>query len=326
MNFFEFKKNLESGEIFPIYLIEGEDAYFRNLALNMAKSRFVQEPSVNYASFEGEALKDASVFSSFISSLSAYPFMSPKRMTVVAEYYPNRDSVKSLSKVFSDGIAVDTILVIVNSKRDEGVKKLPSVCVVDCKKGDSSTLARWVKGTCEREGVQISLETAKILCEYCLSDMSRISTETSKLISYAFDKKVIENEDLDELVYRDSEYKIYEMTGYISERNIDKALEVIFELLAKGETEQRLLISIYNYFRRLLHVAISSMTDSELAEAFGIKEIAVKKTRAQAGAFRIIALKKAVDVLQDADFNFKSGKTDITREFYLSLFKILLGK
>jgi hypothetical protein len=57
-----------------------------------------------------------------------------------------------------------------------------------------------------------------------------------------------------------------------------------------------------------------------------IKEIAIKKAKEQASKFKITALKKAVDVLEDADFNFKSGKRDITSEFYLSLFKILLNE
>lgn len=326
MNFFEFKKSLESGESFPVYLIEGEDAYFRASALNALKSRFCSEPSLNVSSFEGDSLKDSANFSELLSSITAYPFMSEKRLTAVSEYYPNKDAVKTLSKMISDGVTSLCVFAIVNSKTDENLKKLPSVCVVECKKGEPSTLARWVKGTCEKEGITIDFETAKLLCEYCLSDMARISTETQKLISYAFDKKVIDKDDLELLIYQDSEYKIYEMTDYIAKRQTDKALKVVFELLNKGENEQRLLISIYNYFRRLLHVSISSMSSIELAGVFGVKEFAIKKAKEQASAFKITSLKKAVDVLEDADYKFKSGKTDIGNEFYFSLFKILLRK
>ncbi len=326
MKFIEFKKKLEEGEVFPVYLIEGEDAYFRSLALNALKSKLVTEPSVNYVKFEGDELKDSSVFSDFLASLTAYPFMSEKRMTVATDYFPNAEGMKELSKLISSGVTDLSVLVIVNSKADASLKKLPKVCVVECKKGDKATLARWVKGTCEREGVSIDLETAGTLCEYCLLDMARISTETSKLISYAFNKKVIERKDLDELIYRDSEYKIYEMTSCIAKKEVDKALEIIFELVSKGEPEQMLLISIYNYFRKLLHVAISSMTEGELMEVFKMEDWQLKRTKTQASAFKITALKKAVDVLEDADYKFKSGKSDISSEFYLSLFKILLGK
>ncbi len=327
LNFLEFKKKLESGEIFPIYLIEGEDAYFRALAVNALKSNLVSEPSVNLVKFDGDGFKDASLFAEFLASLSAYPFMSRKRMTLVNNFYPVKEQLKRIADLVNEGVTCDSVLVIVNDKRDEGVKKLPNLCVVDCKKGDKITLSRWVKGTCEREGVQIDLETAGKLCEYCLLDMARISTETSKLVSYALDKRTITGEDLDLLIYRDSEHKIYTLTDFVAKRQVDKALEIVYDLLAKGENEQSLLISIYNYFRKLFHASISSLPEEQLLKALGVREEwQLKKIKTQASAFKITALKKAVDILQDADFKFKSGKSDLTSEFYLSLFKILLKK
>ncbi len=325
MNFSLLKKSLESGENFPVYLVEGEDAYFRASALKALKLFYVNEPSINFASFDGENLKDFAQFSDFLISLTSYPFMSEKRMTAVHEYYPSKDAVKKISELISSRKTESSVLVIVNEKMDENLKKLPSVCVVECKKGDANLLARWVKGTCEREGVSIELETASILCEYCLCDMARISTETEKLICFALNKKIIEKNDIHELVYQDSEYKIYEMTDFIAKKRIDKAMTIVNELLSKGETEQRLLLSIYNYFRRLLHVAISSLNEAEIAKAFNIKEFAVKKIKAQASTFKKIALKKAVDVLEEADYKCKCGRADIGNEFYLALFKILLG-
>lgn len=128
------------------------------------------------------------------------------------------------------------------------------------------------------------------------------------------------------MVYRDTEYKIYEMTDFIAKKNTGKALEIIFELINKGEPPQKLLTSIYYYFRRLLHVAISSMDDLELSKAFGIKEFAVKKARQQSSYFKKISLKRAVDVLEDADYKFKSGKIDVDQAFYASLFRILLAE
>ena len=104
-----------------------------------------------------------------------------------------------------------------------------------------------------------------------------------------------------------------------------KALEIIFELQNKGEPKQKLLTSIYYYFRKLLHVAISDLSDAELAKVFNVKDFAVKKLKQQAEKFRKISLKKAVDFLAEADYSFKSGKTDIGNQFYLSLFKILLS-
>ena len=325
MNFVELKKDFENGKVFSVYLLEGEDAFFREKALDFLKKGLVSEPSVNLVNFSGESLKDINVEAEFFSSVTAFPFMSLKRMSVIKEFYPKQDFIKKLQKLIDDGSLESSAIVFVNEKNSDTIKKLSNVCVVSCDKADATTIARWVKGTCEKDGVLITLQTASLLAEYCLCDMVRVATETEKLISYAFNKKVIEKEDLELLVYRDSEHKIYEMTDYIAKKQVGKALEIIFELQNKGEPKQKLLTSIYYYFRKLLHVAISDLSDAELAKVFNMKDFAVKKLKQQAEKFRKISLKKAVDFLAEADYSFKSGKTDIGNQFYLSLFKILLS-
>ena len=62
------------------------------------------------------------------------------------------------------------------------------------------------------------------------------------------------------MVARDTEYKVYEMTDYIAKRKFDMALTVIKDMMSKGETAQRILTAVYNYYRRLLHCAISNIS------------------------------------------------------------------
>jgi dGTPase len=50
------------------------------------------------------------------------------------------------------------------------------------------------------------------------------------------------------MVARDTEYKIYEMTDYIGKQKFDKALEILLDMLGKGEPPARIITSLYNYF------------------------------------------------------------------------------
>ena len=90
--------------------------------------------------------------------------------------------------------------------------------------------------------------------------------------------------------------------------------------------EAFVLSYIYNYFRRLLHVAISDMPNAEIADAFGVKEYAVAKMKQQALMFKKKALKNAVDMLCMADYNIKSGLADGENYSYLTIFKIMTEK
>ena len=41
MKYAEFKNGLESGDVFSVYLFEGEDAFFRERGLSLLKNKFV---------------------------------------------------------------------------------------------------------------------------------------------------------------------------------------------------------------------------------------------------------------------------------------------
>lgn len=320
MKFSEFKNGLENGDNrSSIYLFEGDDAYFRERGLSVLKKRFLSEPSLNLSLFNGA---DFSV-SEFASSLEAYPFMSEKRLTVIREFYPKKGSCAPLDS-FAENPAESCMLIILNEKVCDYLKKLSNVCVVDCSKADISVLTRWIKATCHSSGVEIKAETASTVANFCLCDMTRISNETEKLISYAGNGGVIDDFAVSLLVPRDSEYKIYEMTDYISKKKFDLAYSVICDMLGKGETPQRIISSVYNYFRRLLFAAISAKTPTELSKTFGIKEYAATKTIAQAKMFKIRALKKTVDMLTDYDYRIKSGLIDSDEAMWISVFAIMI--
>ena len=319
MKFTDLKKSLDDGESFSVYLIEGEDAYFRTSAVKSIKDKFIEAPEINFVSFDGETLD----VSEFTASLSALPFMSKKRMTAVREFYPKADGIKGGFKDFLSAPPAESLLVVVNEKPCESLKKYPSVCVIDCQKADEVTLARWIIAYLKKRSVEISFDTAKDLAEYCKRDMTRIKNESEKLCDLVGAGGTVLKEVVCDNVYRDAEYKIYEMTEHIGKKNFDGAIAVVNDMLYKGEPPQRIMVSIYNYFRRMLFIKISGMTDGELAEYFGIAEYAVKKAREQASKIGAKALKKAIDRLAESDFSVKTGKTDEFNAMWLNIFGIM---
>lgn len=320
LRYSDFKKQLNDGEYFSIYLLEGEDAFFREHSLDDVVSKFVQEKDLNYVCFDGGDFN----FDDLISSIDLLPFMSEKRVTAIKEFYPDKKQIEKL-KSFLDNPPSDSVLVIVNSMACDALKKFENVHIVDCGKAEPSVINKWINVKCASRGVQALNEASKLIAEYCLYDMSRIENEVLKLCDYVGVDGVIDEEVTNAMVTKDTEYKIYELTEMIGKKKFSDALLVINELLSKGETLQRLLVSLYNYFRRLLHIAISNSEPQELASLLGIKEFAVKKAKEQARMFKVKALKDAVDVLTDADYSFKSGKLDIDNAFWLTTFKIMMG-
>ena len=320
LKYTEFKKNLDDGKISSIYLFEGEDAYFRERGLSLLKDKMLTEPDINFAVFNGDKLDQREL----MSSLNAYPFLSQYRLTLIREFYPKKSELSNEFKAYLGCPIQNSVLIIVNEKPCEVFSNFNAVNVVDCSKSDATTISRWIKAKCISAGISIDLETANLLANYCGLDMTRVDNETEKLICYAMEQKLINRSDVESLVNKSTEYKIYQMTEFIGKRQFDDALLVIQDMLSKGETLQHILTSVYNYFRRLLHISISAKTDQQNAHMLGIKDFAVKKAREQSKLFTRRALKKAVDMLVDTDFLIKSGGVvDGDNRIWLTIFSIM---
>lgn len=318
LKFEELKMEIEGGKISPVYLLVGEDAFFRGRAINLLLDKLVVEPSINFTKFESKDLD----IDELLSAFSIYPFMSEKRLILIEEFYPTKDQALKL-KEFLNSPPDYSVLVISNEKENATLKSLPFTTIVDCGKADSTTIVRWIKATVSERGAEIEFESAKLLADYCLLDMTRVQTETEKLLAYVDYKDKITNEIIELMISKDTDYKIYEMTDCIGKKDFAGALEIITDLLRKEDNALGIISGVYRHFRRLLHVAISGQDNGTLAKNFGIKEYAVEKMRVQAKKFKPKNLKKAVDMLIDADYKIKSGEKNIVGATWGSIFEIM---
>ena len=283
MKFVHFKKSLEEG-VSPIYLFDGEEEYFKERGEEMLKERFLSEPSLNYSAFHGENLKGAAL-SSLVVAAESFPFMSEKRIVKVTNLYPSEKEYETYLSGYFDRPSESTILLIVNSSQPKGkvydLKKAPNVTRVDCSKADDETILRWIYAQFRRAGIAIDTECCERILEYCLGDMSRIAGETEKLLSYGAKDKKIGPDAVDAVVYRDTDYKIYEMSNAIGAKNYGKYLSILGELAERGIDAMAVLNSLCAYFRSLFELSLMNKTDAEAAAALGMKEYAVKMNRRQ---------------------------------------------
>ena len=256
MKFVMFKKSLEEG-VSPIYLFDGEEEYFKERGEDMLKERYLSEPSLNYTSFNGENLKGSEMIS-LVRAAESFPFLSEKRLVKAVDFYPTEKEYESYLKSYFENPQESTILLIMNSRAPKGkvmdLKKIKTVTHVDCSKADDETVMRWIFTQFKRAGISVDAECCERIARYCLSDMSRVAGETEKLKAYALQGGVITAQVVDDVVYRDTDYKMYELTGAIARKNYTAYLSVMNELLAKGVDEMNILNGVCNYFRTLFEI------------------------------------------------------------------------
>jgi DNA polymerase-3 subunit delta len=317
----DFKKFTEENGAQPIYLFEGEEGYFREGGERLIKSRFLQDATLDYATFDGSTLKGNKI-SSLVAAVNCFPFISQKRVVKVTEFYPTEEEYQTYLKDLFENPPDYSILLIVNApKKTDGKKtsdtgkkavlsKNKNVTFVDCARSDEETVKKWIYVTCKRAGIMADGITCGKISSYCLGDMSRISKETEKLLLYCQAKGVsrLTDEIVDEVVYPDSEYKIYELSNAVSRKNYGEYVKIMNELSAKGFDETALLATLAAHFKGVYEVSIMKGSDAEIAAALGLREFAVKKNREQAKSFgreRLAYLYKSVF---EAISGFKCGE------------------
>ncbi len=302
MKYINFKKFTDENGAQPIYLFEGEETYFRERGESMLKTRYLQEETLDYAAFDGAALKGEKL-KTLVDSVSCFPFISEKRIVRVTEFYPTEKDYDFYLKPLFEDPPLGSILLIINSGKGKAgtavLAKKPNVTYVDCARSDEETIKKWIYVTCKRVGVYADGITCGKIASYCVFDMSRIANETEKLLGYCAAEGIerLTDEIVENLVYPDAEYKIFELSKALAAKNHSAYFRVVKDLSTRGYNETQLLSSLAGYFRSLYETSLCKGGDKEVAAALGISEFIARKNREQAAKFgkdRLLTLYNAV--------------------------------
>lgn len=325
MKYTELKNSIAEGAS-NVYLLEGDDAYFRINGEKQIKSAFLEMPELNFTSLEGDALKGGNL-NSLVSALKNYPFMAPKRIVKVIEFYPSESEYETYLKPLFDDFPPDSILIIVNVGGKKGVdlKRKKQVAYIDCSKSDADTVAKWVYITMRRAGVNISAEASGAVADYCLCDMSRVSVETEKLIEYCTNGEITLS-DVDALVYKDADYRLYELTNAAARKDFTKFCLIADEIVSKAGDETYVLSGLFNYFKNLLIILSSDDKDGELAAQLKMKEYGVKKSREAARSIGAERLGGLIEYIYGRISDVKSGLATPQSAFALAQNFIFFGR
>lgn len=329
MKFTEFKKDLQTNGARPIYYLEGEDAYFRDKTIELLRA-LVKEPTLNASSFVGASLKGDKI-RDLTDAVYTLPFMSEKRLVLVSDFYPGEKDYETYLKPIFVNPSDTTVLVVANmaGKPKTGaceLKKKPNVTAVDCSRADEETVTKWVYVTLKRAGVSADGMASGAVARYCNCDMARVSKETEKLIEYAGEGGTITVKDVDELVYKDAEYKIYELTQAAAGGNYARFIAIMDSMVGKGFDENSFLNALCSHFRTLWEVRTAKGTNAQVGETLGMKEYAVKKTREQAGRFSEKALKGYYDAFYSALAGVRAGEITLSAALKTAISKIFFEK
>lgn len=292
------KQRLKEG-LKNCYVMSGDDYYLYDRAYDMIKKLAdIGLEDFNLVKFDDENFS----MNALLDSCEVLPMGGERRLILVKNIAKISEGDKKLLDEYLLSPAQSSIIVIFDYF--DKFSSLQHCERVDCRRFDSKMALGVIANELEKRGKQISTEAGQTLLEYCNGYLTRVNCELDKLACYDMTSPVITKKMVEELVSKDSDYVVFELTQALGEKNGDKAIKILEKMIK----EQGVLGLITNHFRRLFFISISGdMTDNALSGLLGVKEYAVRKQREQAKNFSSLQLKKIYALLEEVDFKIKSG-------------------
>lgn len=162
--------------------------------------------------------------------------------------------------------------------------------------------------------VNIDVPTLTYFIECCGTDMQDLINEIRKLIEYRGEGGTITKDDIDHLSIKKIESIIFDLTDSLGKKNTKVAIEVLRNLILAKEPVQKILITLYNHFRKLYLVKLALKENKDIISALDLKPnqtFLVNKYKMQAGYFKTHEIRKILKELIDLDYKYKIGLIDL---------------
>lgn len=314
MNYQDLEKSCISQ---PIYLIKG-DAFL----CQDAKNKIIQKlniSKINVSLFTDENFD----VNNTLNACNQFSFFSEKRMVIV------QDLAKELTNDnkfrfdnYSKNPNIDCVLILIDTISSKVFDFMKNVEVIECKPNDFF-VQNYIKNNVEKLGNTISLQNCKKLNDYCLGNLNRITLEIKKLSDYVGKNKEITAQVIDNLVFKDTELKVFDLTNALGVKDGNRALKILNDMITSGEPPIKILGLINANFRRMMFAKINKGSNADLAKALNVKEFAIAKAKESASFFSASQLKNIINLLLEADYNIKSGVMSQENVLYYVVCKIV---
>jgi len=260
------KQHIKSGQFAPLYFFYGEERYLQEHYLSVLKKKLVSGPmeEFNYRRLTAEnfsipELRDA---------VEALPMMAEYTMVQVDDCNPfslDEEKRNALVEIFSD--LPDTCCLVfyfdTAAYRPDGkMKKLAAAieenaCLVEFKKQSPTELGEWIT----RHFRALEKNITPDLCQHLIfltgGDMTTLHSEIYKVAAYSRTANVTRQE-IDAVVEPVLTAVLFDITDALAEKNYDKSLLRLQEVLQSKEEPVAILSAIGGHFRKLLAAKTAS--------------------------------------------------------------------
>ncbi len=323
----ELEKQLNQGNCKGIYLLYGEDTFLLEQQLNKIKKNFGETvKGINYIYIDENNVQE------LIADIETPAFGYSKKLIIARNTGIFKREVKGrsggapkelkdkINNYLKENIEIineSVIIVFVENQVEKNsiyntIEKIGIVCNFEEQK--PFQIIKRLKSVCNAYKVNVAENTLQYLIESCGTNMQDLINEIRKLIEYAGENGTIQKQDIDKLCIKKIESIIFDLTDNLGQKKVKEAMEVLYNLIASKEPIQKILITLYNHFKKLYFVKLAIFYNKDIAQSLQLKPnqiFLVNKYKTQAKGFKTSELRKIIQELENLDYKYKIGLIDL---------------
>ena len=307
-----------------IYLFYGEEQYLIQNAVNKIKKEFGEKVlGINYFLLDETSIND------IIPNIETPAFGYDKKLIIIKNSglfkkdgrkktsSPEQEQIAEYIKNNIDVIKDSSILIFIEEKVDKNVvyEQIEKNGIIqNIEELKPQELVKKLKQICDAYKVNIDIKTLNYLIETSGTSLQNLINEIRKLIEYEGENGTITINDIDKLSIKQIDSVIFELTDNLAIRKIDKAIETLDNLIYQKEPVQKILITLYNHFKKLYFCSIALDEKKDIIIALNLKPnqtFLVSKYKKQVSYFNKNNLREILSALIDLDYNSKNGMIDV---------------
>lgn len=325
-------KDIQAGNIKPIYFLMGEEPYYIDKLSEYIEQNILQE---HERDFNQTVLygRDVSI-EDVVGNAKRYPMMADRQVVIVKEAQELSRTIDKL-ELYAENPQDTTVLVICYKyktldKRKKVTKVLEKNGVVfESKKLYENQVGDWLKRVLQGRKLNIEPKAVQMFVDFLGNDLSRIANEIDKLAIILKPGDIITPTIIEENIGLSKDFNPFELRKAIGEKDQYKSY-LIANHFAANPKDNPIVLTIglvFSFFSQLLQYhGLKDKNPKNVASVLKVNPFFVKDYELAARNYPMKKVSAIVSTLKDIDLKSKGvggnslPQSDLLKEMLAKIF------
>ena len=308
--------HIKNNSIQPLYLLTGEEIYLIEHYLKELTDCVTGGEADDFNSMvvSREHTDELSIYS-FVES---YPFMCDKKVLVVRNTGILKKATEDEKRFWPkllENIPDYAVIIFYEPEIDKRNAIYKAICkygyVAEFTLQKGTALTNWVAKALKSYGKQMDSNNIEYLIASCNPGMINIKIELEKLVNYKKENPVITRSDIDILVNKSIESKVFDMAEDIARGNATAAQQKLDDMKKLNTKPAEILPAVFSKFSAYRKIKLlEHLPAAQIAAATKSRDFFVKRDLPIVRGMSVVTLDNIIKLCQSADHKIKSGQSD----------------